>query len=63
MHTNEYEISYVCTIGSKGCVHEEHEPLTYEQTWKTCLDNLSTGSKDHVHQQHEPLKDEHMKNT
>jgi hypothetical protein len=63
MHTNEYKISYVCTVGSKGRVHEEHEPLTYEHIWKTCSDHLSTGSKGRVHQEHEPLNDEQMKNT
>jgi hypothetical protein len=58
MHTNGCEISYVCTIRSKGRVYDE--PLTYEQTQKTCSNHLSTGSKGCVHQEHKPLNDEQV---
>jgi hypothetical protein len=51
-------LSYVFSTRSKGRVHEEHEPLTYEQTTKTCVSHSSIGSKGHVHQEHEPLNDE-----
>jgi hypothetical protein len=63
MHTNGYMFSYVYTIGSKGRVHEEHEPITYEQTRNTCSNHLSIESKGCVRQEHKPLNDEQKKKT
>jgi hypothetical protein len=63
MHTNGYEISYIRTTRSKCHVRLEHEPLSYEQTWNTCLNHSSTVSKGCVHQEYKPLNDEQIKNT
>jgi hypothetical protein len=47
---------------SKVRVCDEHEPLTYEQTPKTCISHSSTGLKGLIHQEQEPLNDEQAKN-
>jgi hypothetical protein len=62
MYTNGFMLSYVYSTRSKGRVREEHGPLTYEQTPKTCVSHSSTGLKGLVHQEHEPLNDEQVKN-
>jgi hypothetical protein len=53
----------VYSTRSKGHVREEHEPLTFEQTRKTCISHPTTRSKGLVHQEQEPLNDEQAKNT